>query len=62
MMRAENLRASKLFHDVSISKVNKECEGQLVENHVALLQSECRQMIKDENTVGKFLNQPLPLF
>lgn len=49
MIREENLRSSRLFHSVSTNKVYKECEGQLVENHVTLLQSECRQMIKEEN-------------
>ncbi|CAB4033613.1 cullin 2 L homeolog isoform X1, partial [Paramuricea clavata] len=49
LIRQEKVRASQLFHNSSTNKVNKECDGQLVENHVTLLQSECRQMIKDEN-------------
>ncbi|XP_028409348.1 cullin-2-like [Dendronephthya gigantea] len=49
LIREEKIRASRLFHNSSTNKVNKECEGQLVESHVNLLQSECKQMIRDEN-------------
>lgn len=55
LIREEKIRASRLFHNSSTNKVNKECEGQLVESHVTLLQSECKQMIRDENLEGKEL-------
>jgi hypothetical protein len=54
LIQDEKIRASRLFHNSSTNKVNKECEGQLVESHVTLLQTECRQMIKDENLEGKW--------
>ena len=53
LISEERNRASRLFHNSSTNKVNKECDGQLVENQVTLLQSECRQMIKDENLEGE---------
>ncbi|XP_046844381.1 cullin-2-like isoform X2 [Xenia sp. Carnegie-2017] len=52
LLRDEKVRTSQLFHHSSTEKVNKECERQLVESHVALLESECRQMIKEENLEG----------
>ena len=44
MIREEQLRAAKLFHKVTVSKVYEECKEELVENHIALLQTECRQV------------------
>lgn len=56
MIREENLRAGKLFHKVTTNKVYKECEAELVENHIDLLKTECRQMIKEDNIQGKTRN------
>ena len=57
MIREEQLRAAKLFHKVTVSKVYEECKEELVENHIALLQTECRQMIKEENIQGNTIHE-----
>eukprot|EP00118_Oscarella_pearsei_P017044 m.167647 g.167647 ORF g.167647 m.167647 type:complete len:744 (+) comp38937_c0_seq3:170-2401(+) len=43
----EKLRVQKFFHHSSHSKVIRETESRLVEDHLEFLQGECRTMVKD---------------
>ncbi|XP_048579540.1 cullin-2 [Nematostella vectensis] len=44
----EDLRARKFLHPVSYSRVIRECEARMVEEHIPYLQAECRQMVRGE--------------
>ena len=49
----ENMRARKFLHPTSYDKVVRVCQGKLVEDHLSLLQGECKQMVKEEKLAGK---------
>ena len=48
----EDLRTRKFLHPVSCSRVVRECQSRLVEQYIPYLQTECRQMVKEEKREG----------
>jgi cullin 2 len=47
-LQEEQLRVRKFLHHSSYSKVTRETEARLVEDHLEFLQGECRLMVKEE--------------
>ena len=49
----ENFRSRKFLNPSSYTKVTKECEQKMVADHLQMLHSECREMVKTEKSIGK---------
>ena len=49
----ENLRSRRFLNPSSYNKVNQEVQKRLVEDYLSFLQSECKELIKNEVKHGK---------